>query len=139
MGAVLAVVPAHDEAPRVAAVVRGLIEQGLPVLAVDDGSTDGTGEVAREAGARVLRLEPNQGKGAALKAGFRLALGETVSEALGEVPSDKAPGAAPDGAPPTVAASSPAVAGSASADESAPRGQEAEEPAPDGRWAGSSP
>jgi len=85
-GPVLAIVPAHDEAPRVAAVVRGLIEQGLPVLAVDDGSTDGTGEVAREAGARVLRLEPNQGKGAALKAGFRLALGETVSEAL-PVPS----------------------------------------------------
>jgi len=106
------------------------------VLAVDDGSTDGTGEVAREAGARVLRLEPNQGKGAALKAGFRLALGETVSEALGEVPSDKAPGAAPAGAPPTVAASSPAVAGSASAEEPAPRGQEAAEPAPDGRWAG---
>jgi glycosyltransferase involved in cell wall biosynthesis len=76
-GAVLAIVPAHDEAPRVAAVVRGLIEQGLPVLVVDDGSTDGTGDAAQEAGARVLRLEPNQGKGAALKAGFRLALGET--------------------------------------------------------------
>ncbi len=77
-GAVLAIVPAHDEAPRVAAVVRGLIEQGLPVLVVDDGSTDGTGSVAKEAGARVLRLEPNRGKGAALKAGFRLALDETI-------------------------------------------------------------
>ena len=76
-GVVIAVVPAHDEAPRVAAVVRGLIEQGLPVLVVDDGSTDRTGDVAREAGARVLRLEPNQGKGAALKAGFRLALGKS--------------------------------------------------------------
>jgi carnitine 3-dehydrogenase len=71
---VLAVVPAHNEAPRVAAVVEGLIRQGLPVLVVDDGSGDGTGEVARAAGARVLRLEPNQGKGAALKAGFRAVL-----------------------------------------------------------------
>jgi glycosyltransferase involved in cell wall biosynthesis len=71
---VLAIVPAHNEAPRVAAVVEGLIRQGLPVLVVDDGSGDGTGEVARAAGARLLRLEPNRGKGAALKAGFRAAL-----------------------------------------------------------------
>jgi glycosyltransferase involved in cell wall biosynthesis len=97
-GAVLAIVPAHDEAPRVAAVVRGLIEQGLPVLVVDDGSTDSTGYVAREAGARVLRLEPNQGKGAALKAGFRLALGES---------SDAGPGA------PAAASLAAAVASSA--------------------------
>lgn len=84
MGVVIAVVPAHDEASRVAAVVRGLIEQGLPVLVVDDGSTDATGETAQEAGARVLRLQPNRGKGAALKAGFRLVLGETVGEAPDE-------------------------------------------------------
>jgi glycosyltransferase involved in cell wall biosynthesis len=69
-------VPAHNEAPRVGAVVEGLIAQGLPVLVVDDGSSDGTGDRAREAGARVLRLEPNRGKGGALKAGFRAALGE---------------------------------------------------------------
>ena len=74
---VLAIVPAHDEAPRVGAVVRGLIRQGLTVLVVDDGSTDGTGQAAQDAGARVLRLEPNRGKGAALKAGFRLVLDET--------------------------------------------------------------
>lgn len=72
--AILAVVPAHNEAPRIAAVVAGLVEQGLPVLVVDDGSVDGTGEVARAAGARVLRQEPNRGKGAALKAGFKDAL-----------------------------------------------------------------
>ena len=74
-GAILAVVPAHNEAPRIAAVVAGLVEQGLPVLVVDDGSIDETGEAARVAGARVLRQEPNQGKGSALKAGFRDALG----------------------------------------------------------------
>jgi glycosyltransferase involved in cell wall biosynthesis len=75
-GAMLAVVPAHDEATRIGAVVRGLAEQGLPVLVVDDGSADGTAEAARKAGARVVRLEPNRGKGAALKAGFRVALDE---------------------------------------------------------------
>jgi len=78
---ILAVVPAHNEAPRIAAVVAGLMEQGLPVLVVDDGSVDGTAEAARAAGARVLRQEPNQGKGAALKAGFRDALGAGASAA----------------------------------------------------------
>lgn len=70
---VLAIVPAHDEEPRIAAVVRGAMEH-LPVLVVDDGSTDGTAGVAGDAGAEVLELRPNAGKGAALRAGFRLAL-----------------------------------------------------------------
>ena len=70
---VLAVIPAHDEAPRIAAVVRGAVTH-LPVLVVDDGSTDGTARIAREAGAEVLEQRPNAGKGAALRAGFRHAL-----------------------------------------------------------------
>jgi glycosyltransferase involved in cell wall biosynthesis len=76
---IIAIVPAHNEGPRIAAVVTGLAEQGLPVLVVDDGSIDDTGEAARAAGARVLRQEPNQGKGAALKAGFRDALGDAAT------------------------------------------------------------
>ena len=43
---------------------------------MDDGSTDDTAAVAEAAGARVIRQVPNQGKGAALRAGFRLALDE---------------------------------------------------------------
>ncbi len=70
---VLAIVPAHDEAPRIAAVVRAVLEH-LPVLVVDDGSTDGTAGVAGDAGAEVLQLRPNAGKGAALRGGFRVAL-----------------------------------------------------------------
>jgi glycosyltransferase involved in cell wall biosynthesis len=73
---VLAIVPAHNEGPRIGAVVRALVAQGLPVLVVDDGSDDGTGDAARAEGARVLSLHPNRGKGAALKAGFREALAE---------------------------------------------------------------
>ena len=72
---VLAIVPAHNEAGRVGEVVRALMAQGLPVLVVDDGSSDGSGPEAAAAGARVLRQEPNQGKGAALKAGFPRGLG----------------------------------------------------------------
>jgi glycosyltransferase involved in cell wall biosynthesis len=70
---VVALVPAHDEAPRIAAVVRGASAH-LPVLVVDDGSADDTAAVARDAGAEVLEHRPNAGKGAALRAGFRIAL-----------------------------------------------------------------
>lgn len=73
--AVLAVIPAHNEEGRIGPVVSAVVARGLPVLVVDDGSVDGTAEEASAAGARVLRLEPNRGKGAALKAGFRQALG----------------------------------------------------------------
>jgi len=62
-------VPAHDEAPRIARVVAAAVRH-LPVLVIDDGSADDTGSVAESAGATVLRQEPNQGKGAALRAGF---------------------------------------------------------------------
>jgi glycosyltransferase involved in cell wall biosynthesis len=70
---VLAVIPAHQEGPRIAAVVEGAARH-LPVLVIDDGSTDETAIRAEEAGATVLREIPNQGKGAALRAGFRRAL-----------------------------------------------------------------
>jgi glycosyltransferase involved in cell wall biosynthesis len=70
---VLVVIPAHDEAPRIGGVVAAAAAH-LPVLVVDDGSSDGTAVVARAAGARVLEQRPNAGKGAALRAGFRHAL-----------------------------------------------------------------
>lgn len=41
---------------------------------MDDGSTDRTAEIAEQAGATVVRQVPNQGKGAAMRAGFRYAL-----------------------------------------------------------------
>ncbi len=71
--AVLAIVPAYEAGPLVGDVVLGASGH-LPVLVVDDGSSDDTAAAARAAGADVLRQEPNQGKGAALKRGFRHAL-----------------------------------------------------------------
>jgi glycosyltransferase involved in cell wall biosynthesis len=70
---VLALIPAYNEAAGVAAVVRGALAH-LPVLVVDDGSQDATASIAEQAGAMVLRQVPNQGKGAALRAGMRWAL-----------------------------------------------------------------
>jgi glycosyltransferase involved in cell wall biosynthesis len=72
-GGVLVVIPAFNEAPRIAEVVRGALAH-LPVLVVDDGSSDATASLAEGAGAEVLVQRPNQGKGAALRAGFRRAL-----------------------------------------------------------------
>lgn len=69
---VWALVPAYNEQGRVAATVTAIA--GLPhvdgVLVVDDGSTDGTAAAARAAGAKVLVLERNLGKGAALDRGL---------------------------------------------------------------------
>jgi glycosyltransferase involved in cell wall biosynthesis len=47
---------------------------GAEVIVVDDGSSDATGERAREAGARVVRHKVNQGKGASLQTGFDAAV-----------------------------------------------------------------
>jgi glycosyltransferase involved in cell wall biosynthesis len=79
--AILAVIPAYQAAHLVGPVVRGAAEH-LPVLVVDDGSTDTTSDAAREAGAEVIRQEPNQGKGAALQTAFRHALERGVDAIL---------------------------------------------------------
>ena len=78
---IVALIPAHDEAPRIASVVAATVEQ-LPVIVVDDGSTDATTDRAREAGADVIEQRPNQGKGAALRTGFRRALADGADAIL---------------------------------------------------------
>jgi glycosyltransferase involved in cell wall biosynthesis len=73
---VAVVVPCHNEAATVGKVVRDF-RAALPqamVLVVDNASTDDTAEIARQAGARVVR-EPRAGKGFALLAGLREAKG----------------------------------------------------------------
>lgn len=69
----IALVPAYNEALHIDDVVTGA-NTHLPVLVVDDGSSDETAAKSESAGALVLRQVPNQGKGAALRAGFRFAL-----------------------------------------------------------------
>ncbi len=67
-------IPVFDNAATVALVVEGSGALGLPVIVIDDGSRDGSGERAERAGATVVRHAENRGKGAALKTGFREAL-----------------------------------------------------------------
>ena len=70
-GDVAVVIPATDEAQRIRATVTAAAE--LPgtslVVVVDDGSVDGTGAIARDAGAVVTRHPRNRGKAAAMETG----------------------------------------------------------------------
>lgn len=68
---VAAVIPAKDEADRIAATVRAA--RAIPrvdlVVVVDDGSTDDTQDIARAAGATVVRHSINRGKASAMETG----------------------------------------------------------------------
>ncbi len=67
---IAAVIPALNAERTVASVIEQARQHIEPVVVIDDGSTDRTGDVARAAGAIVLRHEVNRGKGGALKTGF---------------------------------------------------------------------
>jgi glycosyltransferase involved in cell wall biosynthesis len=78
------VIPVYNEARWLPEVLRRVREVPIPkeIILVDDGSTDGTRgylrEVENDDDVRVLYQPANRGKGAALRAGFRLAAGDVV-------------------------------------------------------------
>ena len=70
---ILALIPAYNEAKRIRPTLYGT-QLHLTVLVVDDGSSDDPATIAKNMAALVLCQKPNQGKGAALRAGFQYAL-----------------------------------------------------------------
>jgi len=78
---ILVIVAAYNEAPRIEATLAALAAAfpGAPVWVADDGSTDATSELARRAGARVVRSERMIGKGAAATLAARDAL-QTIQD-----------------------------------------------------------
>jgi glycosyltransferase involved in cell wall biosynthesis len=75
------VVPAFNEGETIATVVSELLSAAPwhEVLVVDDGSTDGTGQAAQDAGARVIRHPYNKGNGASIKTAIRAAASEWIA------------------------------------------------------------
>lgn len=74
---VVVVIAAYDEAEGIGTVLDGIAAEAwgmrIDTLVVDDGSRDGTGEVAGSRGVHVVRLERNCGHGIALRLGYQLA------------------------------------------------------------------
>lgn len=78
------VIPAYNEAEVIERSISelrdSLTKHGLTaeIVVVDDGSADGTGELAKKAGATTIRNPHNVGYGLALKAGIRVAANDTI-------------------------------------------------------------
>jgi glycosyltransferase involved in cell wall biosynthesis len=78
---IVAIVPAWNEADRIGPIVEQA-RQFLPVIVVDDGSSDDTVSVAERAGATVITHEWNRGKGVALLTGFEHAFANDFQAAI---------------------------------------------------------
>jgi len=72
----LALIPAFNESATIGQLVGRVraVAPELPIVVIDDGSTDGTGAIAHAAGARVVRLPFNLGYGVAMQTGYKYAL-----------------------------------------------------------------
>ena len=67
-------IPVYNEFKEIGRLVESLKRKGLPVVVIDDGSTDDSGGIAKQKGAVVIGHDQNQGKGRSLQDGFQYVL-----------------------------------------------------------------
>ena len=77
-----ALIPAFNAAPYIANVVKGTQPHVEQVVVIDDGSGDGTAQVAQAAGATCLRSDTNCGKASALRTGIAFACAQDFTHAI---------------------------------------------------------
>ncbi len=85
---IAAAIPAYEAAGAIADVVRRTLAVVTRVLVVDDGSTDGGGKLAADAGARIVTQPVNRGKGAALRTAFETLFGLPEVDAVVTLDAD---------------------------------------------------
>jgi polyprenyl-phospho-N-acetylgalactosaminyl synthase len=82
------VIPAFNEATVIGEVIADVRSVFDHVVCVDDGSTDGTGEIARQAGAHLVRHPINLGQGAAIQTGVEYARKQTGAQVFATFDAD---------------------------------------------------
>ncbi len=93
------IIAAYNEEETIGGVlseVKEMMEKsgwGYEIMVIDDGSSDGTGRIAREKGAKLISHPVNRGYGAALKTGIRNAKNDTIliTDADGTYPAEEIP------------------------------------------------
>ncbi len=76
----IVVIPSYNESRTIGNIVMGVVNMGLSVLVIDDGSTDNTERVALDNGAMVIRHRQNLGKGFSVREGIKHVLKKTNFE-----------------------------------------------------------
>ena len=74
MSKICVVIPAYNASHTIKNVINGAFRYVSTVIVADDGSTDNTADIARQQGAEVISINPNRGKGNALKLLFNRAI-----------------------------------------------------------------
>lgn len=74
-------IPAFNEGDRIVDTIRGIneIKEIDEIIVINDGSTDDTAEKAKKAGAKIVNIKENHGKGSALKEGIKFVKNDIIA------------------------------------------------------------